>query len=77
MGDPDTLFRLTEQIAFRQGIGDLLAEGLKVAHERTGAPDELALHVKGLELPMRSSWQARRWPILRHNPRVRITWKLP
>lgn len=51
-GDPDTLFRLTEQIAFRQGIGDLLAEGVKIAHERTGAPDELALHVKGLELPM-------------------------
>ena len=73
MGRSDTLFRLTEQIAFRQGIGDLLAEGLKWPTE-DGAPDELALHVKGLELPMHDP-RGKRGVGLSYatNPKVRIT----
>jgi aldehyde:ferredoxin oxidoreductase len=38
-------------IVKRQGLGDLLAEGVKRAGDKLGASD-LALHVKGLEVPM-------------------------
>jgi aldehyde:ferredoxin oxidoreductase len=51
-GDPDTLIGLIERIAHRQGIGDLLAEGVRRAAQQIGAGAErYALHVKGLELP--------------------------
>jgi aldehyde:ferredoxin oxidoreductase len=51
-GDGDTLLSLLEQIARREGIGDLLAEGTRRAAELIGgeAPD-FAPHVKGLEIP--------------------------
>ena len=50
-GDADAIIRLTEMIATRQGIGDLLAEGSKVAAERLGgdAP-QFAIHAGGQEL---------------------------
>ena len=45
--------QLIEQIAFRRGIGDLLAEGTMRAAERIGPHARgLAMHVKGLELPL-------------------------
>jgi len=50
-GEAETLLRLVEMIARRQGLGDLLAEGVRHASERLGI-QELALHVKGLEVPM-------------------------
>jgi len=51
-GDSDVIVDLVEKIAFRQGIGDLLAEGSKVMSERLGqGSDHFAMHVKGLELP--------------------------
>lgn len=51
-GDGDALLRTIEQIARRDGLGDLLAEGSRIAAERTGqGSDAWALHVKGLELP--------------------------
>jgi aldehyde:ferredoxin oxidoreductase len=41
---------LLTKIAHREGIGDLLAEGVKVASEKTGQGSEaFAIHVKGLE----------------------------
>ena len=51
-GDVDSLLGLIRRIAARQGIGDLLAEGVMRAAERIGgdAP-RFALHVKGMELP--------------------------
>ena len=51
-GDPEVMIQLIHQIAKREGIGDLLAKGVKQASEEIGglAP-EIALHVKGLELP--------------------------
>ena len=51
-GDPEVLIQLIHQIAKREGIGDILAKGVKQASEEIGglAP-EIALHVKGLELP--------------------------
>jgi aldehyde:ferredoxin oxidoreductase len=48
-GDGDALVAITQQIADRQGLGDLLAEGVMRAAQKLGAPD-LAMHVKGQEL---------------------------
>jgi aldehyde:ferredoxin oxidoreductase len=51
-GDPAAVLGLIERIAARQGLGDLLAEGVRRAAENIGRGAEaLAMHVKGLELP--------------------------
>ena len=48
--DLDTVVYLLNKIAHREGIGDLLAEGVKIAAEKTGNGSErFAIHVKGLE----------------------------
>jgi aldehyde:ferredoxin oxidoreductase len=48
--DLETVNFLLEKIARREGIGDLLAEGVKLAAEKTGKDSErFAIHVKGLE----------------------------
>ena len=49
-GDAAALLRAIELIGAREGIGDLLAEGSRRASARFGRAD-LAMHVKGLELP--------------------------
>jgi len=51
-GDGPGLLRLLDDIAHRRGVGDLLAEGSRIAAARIGgdAPD-FACQVKGLELP--------------------------
>jgi len=52
-GNHQSLVQLTDKIARRQGIGDLLAEGVKRAAEKVAkGADEFAMHVKGLELPL-------------------------
>ena len=49
-GDLAAVVFLLERISARQGIGDLLAEGVKTAAERTGQDSQdFAIHVKGLE----------------------------
>lgn len=51
-GDPETVLTLVEKIARREGIGDLLAEGVRRASEKLGgASQEFACHGKGLEIP--------------------------
>jgi aldehyde:ferredoxin oxidoreductase len=47
-GEVDAIARLLKQIAFREGIGELLARGIKAASKEWGVED-LAVHVKGLE----------------------------
>ncbi len=49
-GDAGAVLRAIELIGARDGIGDLLAEGSRRASARFGRAD-LAMHVKGLELP--------------------------
>jgi len=49
-GDADALLDLLRKIAYRDGIGDELAEGSRRFAAKHGAP-ELAMQVKGLELP--------------------------
>ena len=51
-GDADIVIELLERIARREGVGDLLAEGVKRAAERLGrGAEKYAMHVKGLEFP--------------------------
>ena len=51
-GKGDKMLSLIEQIARRQGLGNLLAEGTRIAAERIGGPaPDFAPHVKGLEIP--------------------------
>lgn len=49
-GDPAVVFKLIEMIAHREGIGALLAEGVKKASKKVGKGSEkFAIHVKGME----------------------------
>ncbi|MFO7172166.1 MAG: aldehyde ferredoxin oxidoreductase C-terminal domain-containing protein, partial [Bacillota bacterium] len=58
-GNAETMLALVEAIAFRRGLGDLLAEGVARAARELGPEAEaFALHVKGQEIPM-------------HEPRVK------
>lgn len=51
-GDAEAILKLLELIARREGIGDLLAEGVRGAAGRLGKGSEVfAMHVKGLEPP--------------------------
>ncbi len=48
--DLETVLYLLEKIAAREGIGDLLADGVRDAAEKAGkGSDHFAIHVKGLE----------------------------
>jgi len=48
--DLDSVVYLLNKIAEREGIGNLLAEGVKIAAQKTGNGSErFAIHVKGLE----------------------------
>jgi aldehyde:ferredoxin oxidoreductase len=51
-GDPEPMLKLVERIGNREGLGDTLAEGVKIAAERIGkGSEQYAMHVKGQELP--------------------------
>jgi aldehyde:ferredoxin oxidoreductase len=51
-GDSQALARALTEIGTREGLGDLLAEGSRIAAEEIGqGSGEFAPHVKGLELP--------------------------
>lgn len=41
---------LIQKIAYRDGFGNILGDGVKKAAEKLGKGKELALHVKGLEI---------------------------
>ncbi|HID21266.1 MAG TPA: aldehyde ferredoxin oxidoreductase, partial [Planctomycetaceae bacterium] len=52
-GDPEVVKTLIHQIARREGLGALLADGVKRAAEQLGPEaQKIALHVRGQELPM-------------------------
>ena len=51
-GDGDAVVALTEKIAKREGIGDLLADGVMRAAEKIGkGAERFAVHVQGQEIP--------------------------
>jgi len=52
-GNADAMIAMIHKIGKREGIGDILADGVKRAAERIGKGSEkFALHVKGQEFPM-------------------------
>ncbi len=55
-GDPDAVKYLIERMITRQGIGDVLADGVKLAAERIGrGSDRFAMHAGGQEPAMHDS----------------------
>jgi len=48
-GDEDGTLKLLEMLALRKGIGDILAEGTRLASEKFPGTESFAIHVKGLE----------------------------
>jgi aldehyde:ferredoxin oxidoreductase len=52
-GNATAMLTLIEDIAYRRGLGDLLAEGAKRAAQEIGhGADQFVFHVKGQEFPM-------------------------
>lgn len=51
-GNEGLILKLLQRIVEREGIGDLLAEGVKVMADKLDVDPDLAAHVKGLEIPM-------------------------
>lgn len=50
-GNEDAVFELLEKIVSREGFGDVLADGVRKAAEKIGrGSEEIAFHVKGLEI---------------------------
>jgi len=59
-GNEKAMIELLRRIAHRKGLGNLLAEGVKLFSERLGKEAQsFAMHIKGLELP---GWGARAAP---------------
>jgi aldehyde:ferredoxin oxidoreductase len=59
-GDSTGQLRLIKKMAYREGVGEIFADGVKRAAEAIGQGSEkFAIHVKGLEMPgyePRTSW---------------------
>jgi aldehyde:ferredoxin oxidoreductase len=52
-GNHRAIIAMTEMLAKREGFGDVLADGVKVASEKIGKnADKYAIHIGGEELPM-------------------------
>jgi len=49
-GNSEAILALIQKIAYREGFGDLLADGVRRAAEKLGRGKEIAFHVKGLEI---------------------------
>ncbi len=55
-GNAGDMVALLEQMGRREGLGDVLADGVRAAAERIGGrAEEFAVHVHGQELPMHDS----------------------
>ena len=51
-GNDDAVLQLLRMMAYRDGFGDVLADGSRIAAQRIGKDSgKYAMHVKGLELP--------------------------
>jgi aldehyde:ferredoxin oxidoreductase len=61
-GNADAIIELVHRIARREGIGDILAEGAKIAAEKFGrGAEQLAIHVGGQLIPMHDPRRAAGW----------------
>ena len=51
-GNVDSVLQLIQKIAYKEGIGNLVAKGVRLAAQKIGKESEkFAMHVKGLEYP--------------------------
>ncbi|MEM2896291.1 MAG: aldehyde ferredoxin oxidoreductase family protein [Candidatus Bathyarchaeia archaeon] len=51
-GNPDAILETIKKIAYREGFGNILAEGVRRASEKIGkGSEEFAVHIKGMETP--------------------------
>jgi aldehyde:ferredoxin oxidoreductase len=51
-GNHEAMVQLIQQMAYREGLGGLLADGTRAAAKKIGkGAEKYAMHVKGLELP--------------------------
>ncbi|MFC1994411.1 aldehyde ferredoxin oxidoreductase family protein [Chloroflexota bacterium] len=48
-GDEDAILELMRKIAYRQGVGDILADGARCIIDKWPEMDKVIIHVKGLE----------------------------
>ncbi len=61
-GDSEAVFELCQKIAKREGIGDVLAEGVRHAAQVFGGDSaDFAMHIKGLEI---SGYESRNAPAM-------------
>jgi aldehyde:ferredoxin oxidoreductase len=61
-GNADAIVELVHKIARREGIGEVLAEGAKIASETFGkGAEQLAIHVGGQLIPMHDPRRAAGW----------------
>lgn len=52
-GDKDAIFAMLDKLVNREGLGDLLSQGVRKAAQVLGhGTEDYAIHVKGMELPM-------------------------
>lgn len=51
-GSSEIMLKLLNKIIRKEGIGELLAEGVRIMANKLGVDPGLAAHVKGLEIPM-------------------------
>lgn len=62
-GNHQAIVALTEKIAMREGLGDMLADGVKIAAEKIGKGSEkYAVHIGGQELGMHDPKLVGPWP---------------
>lgn len=60
-GNSAAMIDLIKKIACREGIGDILAEGVKRAAEKIPNSEGYALHVKGMEVPTQEVRGLKAW----------------
>ena len=64
-GSNEAYLKLIEMTTFRQGIGSILAEGLKNASEMIGrGAERFSMHVKGMGFPMRDVRASKGWGLM-------------
>lgn len=64
-GNHKSIVAMTEKLVKREGFGDVLADGVKVAAERIGkGSDQFAMHIQGQELPAHDPKYGFHWATL-------------
>ena len=62
-GNHAAIVSLVRKIAFREGLGDLLAEGVRASSAQIPGSESFAMHVKGLEPPEQEVRGLKAWAL--------------